>query len=119
MKGNAQIESASLGVEDHGLLTSYLRLVQGGCCQGFGGYGLDGQPSERIDGAKRTPSVYCGWWIARILETVGVSDWKDLKGKYIRVDGEDFGKIDGIGHIVEDRWFYPAKEIAAMKANNP
>lgn len=114
MNGNAQIESTSFGIEDHGLLTLYLMLVQGGSGQGFGGYALDGKPDDRNKN-KRTPSIYCGWWVARVLETVGVNDWKDLKGKYVRVEGEDFGKIIGIGHIVEDKWFFPEKEIQSLE----
>ncbi len=102
MKGNAIIESTMIGYEDHGILTCYLHLGQDGSMQGFGGY--------RLDAPKDKDSKLGTFWIKRILETVGVHEWEDLMGKHIRVDGSG-SKIDGIGHIIEDKWFYPAKEI--------
>ena len=103
MKGNAKIKSVSLGYEDHGILTCFLMLEQNGAGQGFGGY--------RLDAPKKGDSPLAGFWIQRLLETVGVAEWKDLVGKYVRVDGEDFGEIRGIGNIIDDKWFYPRKEI--------
>lgn len=103
MKGNAKIKSTMLGYEDHGMLTCFLMLEQEGCGQGFGGY--------RLDAPKNAHSNMGTFWIKRILQTVGVSKWEELSGKYIRVEGEEFGSITGIGHIVEDKWFYPKKEI--------
>jgi hypothetical protein len=108
---NAQITSTSLGYEDHGILTCWLQLKYGSGGQGFGGYGLDGPPLVRF-GNDREPSVHCGFWIARILDTVGVEKWEDLKGKHIRVaKADEWGLIDGIGHITEDKWFHPKSEI--------
>lgn len=57
------------------------------------------------------PSKLCGFWIKRILETVGVNKWEDLNDKFVRVIGEEYGDIEGIGHITDDKWFYPKKEI--------
>lgn len=91
-----------LGFEDHGCLTCFLMLKQKSSGQGFGGYRLD---------APKGWSIYTDFWVKRILETVGVLRWEDLPGKHIRVIGEDFGVIEGIGHITEDLWFYPRKEI--------
>lgn len=109
MKGNARIDSTMLGIEDHGVMTCFLHLRSGASGQGFGGFGLDGPYSEKYK--ERLPNKLCGFWIKRILEVVGVDKWEDLKGKYIRVDGEDYGEIFGIGHITDDKWFYPKKEI--------
>lgn len=117
MKGNAIIERTMLGYEDHGILTCFLHLKQDGRGQGFGGYGLDGIPKKDKKGNRfgdRQPSVFCGFWIKRILETVGANKWEDLEGKHVRVEGEEFGKIIGIGHIIEDKWFYPEKEIEKL-----
>ena len=108
MKGNAKIESTMLGFEDHGILTCFLMLKQSGTGQGFGGY--------RLDAPKNQPSELGTFWVKKILETVGVSKWEDLVGKHIRVDGEEYGDITGIGHIIEDRWFYPKKEIEKIIA---
>lgn len=103
MKGNAKIKSSFLGYEDHGILTCFLYLEQESSSQSFGGFRLD---------APKDGNSYLGtFWIKRILETVGVSEWSDLTGKYVRVDGEDFGDIKGIGHIINNKLFYPRKEI--------
>lgn len=107
MKGNAQIESTMLGYEDHGILTCFLMLKQKGSSQGFGGY--------RLDAPKDKQSIMGTFWIKRILEVAGVSKWEDLSGKFVRVEGEDYGTITGIGHITDDVWFYPKKEIEALK----
>lgn len=109
MKGNARIESTMLGYEDHGIMTCYIHLNQQGCGQGFGGYGLDGPWNDRLK--ERMPNKLCGFWVKRILETVGVSKWEDLNGKFVRVEGDDFGEITGIGHITDEKWFHPKKEI--------
>ena len=102
MKGNAQIKRTSLGYEDHGILTCYLHLEQAGSGQGFGGYRLD---------AHKGSSIWTDFWVKRILEVVGVGTWEELPGKFVRVEGAEFGEIAGIGHILEDKWFYPKKEI--------
>lgn len=109
MKGNALIKSTMLGVEDHGIMTCFLHLQQSGSGQGFGGFGLDGPYNEKTK--SRDPNKICGFWIKRILETVGVDKWEDLPGKHIRVEGEEWGDITGIGHITDDKWFFPKQEI--------
>ena len=111
---NGRIESTMLGYEDHGILTCWLNLTFSGSGQGFGGYGLDSPPAERKAGFHRRPSVVAGFWIARILKTIGVEKWEDLKGKYVRVARPDeWGLIEGIGHITDDSlWFYPKRELA-------
>lgn len=111
---NARISSTQLGYEDHGILTCWLHLVFSGSGQGFGGYGLDAPPIARAAGFEREPSVVAGFWIARILKTIGVSQWEDLKGKFVRVESADeWGLIDGIGHITDDAlWFHPKRELA-------
>ena len=90
---NAKIASTMLGIEDHGIMTCMLTLDYGGVSQGFGGYDLKYGP-------------YGVKFLREILETVGVSEWEDLPGKYIRVVS-DHGKVHRIGHITEDRWFTP------------
>ena len=65
------IKSASLGFEDHGLLTFWLDLDFGGSGQGFGGYCLGGGFTDAC--------------IRGILEAVGVKDWVDLVGKQVWV----------------------------------
>ena len=105
MVKNAQITKTSLGKEDHGIMTCWLHLTYGAAGQGFGGYYL-GSYGKR-------PNKKTGYGIeaiSRIIDVVGVANWEDLKGKYIRVRFTDkpsgFGhEIDAIGHIIEDKWF--------------
>ena len=103
MNGNAKIKSTMLGYEDHGIMTCYIQLEQECTGQAFGGY--------RLDAPKNADSYMGTFWIERVLKTVGVQKWEDLVGKYIRVDGEEFGEIRGIGHITDNKWFYPRREI--------
>ena len=106
MKGNAKIVKTMLGIEDHGLLTFFLHLQADGTGQGFGGY--------RLDAPKDKPSITCCYCVQRILMTVGVEKWEDLTGKFVRVDGEEWGQIFGIGHITDNKWFYPEKELKVL-----
>lgn len=99
---NARIESTNLGFEGHGIFSYMIFLDYGGSGQGFGGYALGGDYAERT--------------ITGILTAVGVDNWEDLKGKYVRVsfgnEAAGFGnKIKAIGNIIEDKWFDP-KELA-------
>ena len=91
---NARITSAEIEIENHGILTCWLYLDYDGAGQGFGGYEI---------------TLNAGWWIDRILKTVGVQNWADLEGKNIRAEVEHI-KVHRIGHIIEDRWFDPEKE---------
>jgi hypothetical protein len=102
---NMQIESTTLGVEDHGCLSFWLHLKGAGCSIGFGGYALD-QWSEvekrRVGHAFGTDAVLA------VLRTVGAGKWEDLPGKYVRVKWRDSGglgdSIQSIGNVIEDKW---------------
>ena len=108
---NARITRTMLGYEDHGILTCYLHLDYGGSGQGFGGYSLDSWDDDE----KRRNCVAFGLeFIAQTIKTVGVDKWEDLPGKHIRVRREH-NSIHAIGHIVEDKWFSPAKLVEQFK----
>lgn len=102
---NAKISSTTLCIEDHGHMTCFLFLDYADYgSQGFGGYALDS--ANEKDSNNNSGILF----IRSILETVGVTDWGDLKGKYVRVkyEGVGFGRtILAIGHIIEDKWFDP------------
>ncbi len=107
---NAIIDSAQITTEDHGLLTAWLTLDYGGMCQGFGGYGLYLPKSFK----HHTLQSVAGHFIWRVMEIAGVSKWSDLKGKTIRVRSS-FSGVEAIGHIVNEDWFYPARDFASTE----
>lgn len=102
---NARITGTNLGIEDHGILTFMIFLEWPGCGQGLGGYCLDKPISRDCETrAGFGPGLIA---IRKILETVGVTKWEDLKGQLVRakVDGWGSSRPPIIGHILEDRWF--------------
>lgn len=99
---NAKIEDVSLTMADHGCLTFYLHLKMqnagvsvGGYCIGHGYLG-----AKEFDGYDKGTEV-----LMRIMDTVGVDKWEDLKGKFIRIKSNGWGSIiDEIGNIIDDKW---------------
>lgn len=88
---NALISSTMLGIEGHGIMSSFLYLEWESSGIGFGGYSLGGKVG--ID------------YIEEILKVVGVEKWEDLKGKYVRVELETWnGPATAIGNITKDKW---------------
>ena len=102
---NVQISSTTLGMEDHGFMTFWLNMIWEGSGQGFGGYCI-GEASDKNKNVMHT-GFKCGIeCIRKILETVGVSSWEKLPGKYVRIQTRGHnGKIFAIGHIINDKWF--------------
>ena len=73
----ARITGVQLGIEDHGLLSSFIMLDYaragdkiGGTGQGFGGYNLGG-------------GTFASFWLKGVLAAVGVTEWDQLKGKMV------------------------------------
>jgi hypothetical protein len=103
---NAIIESASIDDADRGMLTAWVHVDYGGSGQGFGGYAL------YLPRAFKHHKIesHAGHFIWRVMEIAGVTRWKDLPGKAVRVD-HDRGEIKGLGHITKNDWFYPAEDF--------
>jgi hypothetical protein len=110
---NAKIISVFLGYEDHGILTAMLNLDYGSSAQGFGGYQLDSYSKEN---SSRIPTKACGFFIQRVLEVVGVTNWEALEGKHIRVKST-WGKVHAIGNVLKDEWFNPEEEFKVLQDN--
>ena len=101
---NAQISNVTLSMADHGCLTFWVYLDGGGWGCGFGGYcighgylGADEFKAESGSGLEA---------MMRIMDTVGVEKWEDLKGKYVRCKMGRLGDgIDEIGNVLKNKWF--------------
>lgn len=78
-----RIESVTLGIEDHGILSFFLHLDFGGKGQGFGGYALDEPRKMNGKFEGRHGAAFGTEVILRILRSVGVENWEDLKGKEV------------------------------------
>jgi hypothetical protein len=103
---NGIIKEVSLCIEDHGFLTIYLTIEMSNGSQCFGGYSLGGDMTDTHN--------WAGIWIRQIFEVAGVDNWKDIKGKAIRVMYRKDGynqPISAIGHIVKEKWFDPESDF--------
>lgn len=102
---NARIKKVSITMEDHGCLTFWLTLEghfwgcgYGGYCIGHGYLGAETFIAENGSGLVA---------MMKIMDTVGVSHWEDLEGKFVRVktEGTCGARITTIGNVIEDKWF--------------
>ncbi len=109
---NAIIESTMLGEEDHGIFTCYVTVSGDGWGCGFGGYALDQYDKDQ---KKRIGTAYGMEFIKRLLETLEVRTWEELKGVPVRVESEGLGgQIKRIGHFRKNHWFDPAELLAEV-----
>jgi len=101
---NAQITHVPLGYEDHGILTFGLALdiAKGGGCV-YGGYALDSWDKKKKRRVCSAKSMEC---LTEIMRVVGVRNWEDLQGKYIRIIDNGLGStVDTIGNLMKEEWF--------------
>ena len=101
---NCQITKVSLSMADHGCLTFDVFVEGAGWGCAIGGYCIG---HGYLDASKFSADNGSGLVaMMRIMDTVGVSKWEDLKGKYCRVEYEGMGDtIHKIGNLIEDKWF--------------
>lgn len=107
---NAQITDTMLGM-NHGCLTAFLTLESDKLTVCSGGYVLDHwgrKPGEysSLDGFGA---------IIELMKTVGVEQWEDLKGKYVRVMFDTTGQVTRIGNLIQDKWFSWKEYFAEAK----
>lgn len=85
----AKIKSASLEIQERGILTFLINVdYEGGLSQGVGGICLDDYDKEK---QKRVGTAYGCEMIRRILLCLGVNDFAEMKGKHLWVHGEGDG----------------------------
>ena len=100
---NAKISSTMLGRDDHGIMTFMIYITADGFNCGVGGYALDEFDSATKTRVFQAKSMEA---ISKILEVVGVDEWEDLPGKYIRFEDNGLGSaVTKIGNIIEEKWF--------------
>ena len=102
---NALIEKVDLSMADYGCLTLAMTLQGGGWGVTYGGYclgkGYLGADDDFFDGSAAGME-----YLMRIMDTVGVERFQDLKGKYVRVATRGWGdQVKIIGNILKDKWF--------------
>lgn len=110
---NAKITNTRISMGVHGCLTFYLTLEGAGWGCGYGGYCIG---KGYLDAEEFTTGSGNGLVaMMKIMDTVGVEHWEDLKGKYIRCKTDGWGgTIDEIGNLIENKWF----NIREFFANN-
>ena len=114
---NALITNVDLSMAGHGCLTLAMTLegsgwgvVYGGYCLGKGYLGAD---DDFFDGSAAGME-----YLMRIMDTVGVEKFQDLKGKYVRVAAKGWGNpVKIIGNIINDKWFDAETFFADNKEN--
>ena len=106
---NAKITSVTLSMADHGCLVfglvlegEYGGVIFGGWSIGHGYLGAD-----VFEGSPK--GIEC---LMRIMDTIGVDRWEDLKGQYCRAKFKD-QRVYAIGNIIKDKWFEPEKFFKA------
>lgn len=101
---NALITNVDLSMADHGCLELAMTLEGGGWGVVYGGYclgkGYLGADDDFFDGSAAGME-----YLMRIMDTVGVEKFQDLKGKYVRVAIKRGDSVKIIGNIVKDKWF--------------
>lgn len=114
---NALITNVDLSMADHGCLTLAMTLEGSGWGVVYGGYclgkGYLGAADDFFDGSAAGME-----YLIRIMDTVGVEKFQDLKGKYVRVATKGRGDtVKIIGNIINDKWFDPETFFADHKEN--
>lgn len=98
---NAQITNVSLNMRKNGILSLDLTLSSDGWGVTFGGYILGKKyvETKQFKGTQKGIE-----YIMRVMDTVGVDSFEELKGKYVRIVDNGWEKVDTIGNIIEDKW---------------
>ena len=114
---NALITNVDLSMADHGCLTLVMTLEGGGWGVVYGGYclgkGYLDASDDFFDGSAAGME-----YLIRIMDTVGVEKFQDLKGKYIRVATKRWcDPVKIIGNIIKDKWFDAETFFADKKEN--
>jgi hypothetical protein len=115
---NALIESVDLSMADYGCLVLTMDLKGNGWGVTYGGYCL-GKGYLGADDDFFSGSAAGMEYLIRIMDTVGVERFQQLKGKYVRVATSGLGDpVKIIGNIIKDKWFDALTFFVDKKENN-
>ena len=102
---NALITSVDLSMADHGCFNLSMSLSGDGWGVVYGGYCLGKGYLEAADDFFEGSAAGMEY-LMRIMDTVGVEKFQDLKGKYVRVATKGWGEsVKIIGNVIKDQWF--------------
>jgi hypothetical protein len=114
------IKATSLGYEDHGILTASLTVEWQGGGVSVGGFCLDTPRDRQAKDYARKGTAYGLDHVIRLMETVGVDRWEDLKGKQVIVlfDGPTRSTLGlmsrGIASTTDESKVFVLKEHADL-----
>ena len=101
---NAKITDADLSMADQGVLIMRLALAGNGWRADYGGYvlGVGSLGASEFTGTPKGIEQ-----IMRVMDTVGVTRFKELTGSLVRIaiSRSDNGPVHIIGNIITDKWF--------------
>lgn len=100
---NGKITEVTITMADHGVCTFYLIIEGNGVGFAYGGYviGHGYLNSKHFNGSSKGIEA-----MLKIMDTVGVDTWENLKGQYIRYEDNGLGSsVKKIGNIITDKWF--------------
>ena len=100
---NATITSIDLSMADHGVLTLSMGLKGDGwgCVYGCRVPGNGYVGAEKFEGNEKGIE-----YIMRLMDTVGVSYFNEMKDKCVRVATKGWGsRVSIIGNIIKEKWF--------------
>jgi hypothetical protein len=112
----ATVERTALGKEDHGILTANMTLGWDGSGVVFGGFCLD---TPGPDSGDRVGSAYGLDYVIKVLETVGVESWEQLRGTQLIAlfENSRWGSpIKGIAGLATQHVFIPAEHAEQWRA---
>lgn len=110
------IKSTMLGFQDHGIMTAQLVVEWPGGGVAVGGYRLDESLHGKAGDYSQRGTAYGLDQIIRIIETVGVESWEQLKGQQVVVlfdgDGGWGAQSVGIASTVDESKVFILSEHA-------
>jgi hypothetical protein len=106
MEENAIIDKAELFIDEHGVLSVWVKLKYKTNAQDIGGYCLY-IPESLKNHAVASPA---GHFIYKLMQIAGVKYFSDIRGQPVRVKHTASHVLD-IGHIICDCWLTPEKDF--------